>query len=308
MADTIHIDKLLTNFATRYRVNDDVADFVAPPFKVKHNSDKYTEYGKESLRLYDNKLSGRQEAREIDVDISTSTYATEEYSLAKFVSARKRSNTDRPINMDQDAVRKLKDAQMIAREKRVADIAGDNTIITQTADAAGDWDTITSGTPIADIRTGMKTIWTAQAGSVKANAITIPVDVAILMIGTDEYRDYFKYSGLASNEQFNIVSGLRHLGLQPMMAGVHGGNTNEGGASDPGAEAIWDDSVVIFHRQPSPTLETRTFMYSPYVKKDVIRRIEEKKQRGTTFDIYEDIDELLVDASAAYLITNTLTA
>ena len=304
MADTIHIDKLLTNFATRYRVIDDVADFIAPPFKVSFNSDKYTLYGKEALRIYDNKLAGRQEAREIDVDVTSATYATEEYSLAKFVSARKRSNTDRPINMDQDAVRKLKDAQMIAREKRVSDIAGDNSIITQTVDAGGDWDTISSGTPIADIRTGMKTIWSAQAGSAKANAIVIPVDVAILMIGTDEYRDYFKYAGLAANEQFNIVSGLGHLGLKPILAGVHGGNTNEGGASDPGAEAIWSDSVVIFHRQPTPTLETRTFMYSPFTVKDQIRRIEEKKQRGTTFDIYEDIDELLVDASAAYLITN----
>jgi hypothetical protein len=306
MADTIHIDKLLTNFATRYMVNDDVADFIAPPFKVKHNSDKYTTYGKESLRIYDNKLSGRQEAREIDVTVSSATYATEEYSLAKYVSARKRSNTDRPINMDQDAVRQLKEAQIIAREKRVADIAGDNTIITQTANAGGDWDTVTTGTPIADIRLGMKTIWSSQAGARKANAITIPVDVAIQMVGTDEYRDYFKYTNMASNEQFSIVSGLRHLGLEPMMAGVHGGNTNEGGASDPGAEAIWSDSVLIFVRQPSPTLETRTFMYSPYVKKDEIRRIEEKKQRGTTFDIYEDIDELLVDATAAYLITNTL--
>jgi hypothetical protein len=306
MADTIHIDKLLTNFATRYRVNDDVAEFIAPSFKVKHNSDKYTIYGKEALRLYDNKIAGRQEAREIDVDITQGDYSCEEYSLSKFVSDRKRNNTDRPINMDQDAVRKLKDAQMIAREKRVADIAGDNSIITQTVDASGDWDTISSGTPIADIRLGMKTIWQSQAGAQKANAITIPVDVATLCVGTDEWRDYFKYTGMAANEQFSIISGLRHLGLEPMLAGVFGGNTNEGGASDPGAEAIWSDSVVIFARQPTPTLETRTFMYSPMITKDRIQREVMKKQRGTSFDIYEDIDELLVDASAAYLITNTL--
>lgn len=306
MADTLHIDKLLSNFATRYRVNDSVSDFIAPPFKVKKDSDKYTVYGKESLRLYDNKISGRQEAREIDVDVDSASYSCEEYSLAKFVSNRKRENSDKPINMDQDAVRKLKDAQLIAREKRVYDIAGSASVVTQTVDAGGDWDTVSSGTPIADIRNAMATIWQSQAGSVQANSIVIPVNVAIEMIGTDEYRDYFKYSGLASNEQFNIVSGLKHLGLTPMMAGVHGGNTNEGGASDPGAEAIWSDSVLIFHRQANPTLETRTFMYSPFTDKDVIRRIEEKKQRGVTFDIYENVDELLVDATAAYLITNTL--
>ncbi len=305
MADTIHIDKLLTNFATRYRVMDSIADFIAPPFKVKFASDKFTTYSKASLRLYDNKIKGREEASEILVELSSATYSAEEYSLAKFVSDKKRRNTDRPINMDQDAVRQIKDAQMIARENRVAAIAGDNSVITQTANANGDWDDITNGTPVADIRVGMAQIFTSQVG-MKANAITIPTDVAIQAIGTDEYRDFFKYNGMAATEQFNIMSGLRHLGLEPMLASVFGGSTNQNGASDPGAEAIWSDSVVIFRREASPTLESRTFMYSPFTLKDLVRRIEEKKHRGVTFDIYEEIDELLVDATAAYLITNTL--
>jgi hypothetical protein len=280
MADFIHIDKLLTNMATRYRVNDSVADFIAPPFKVKKSSDKYVEYPKGSLRLYDNKISGRERAPEIDVEVTSSNYSCEEYSLAKFVSDRSRMNADKPINMDMDAVRKIKDAMLIAREKRVFDIAGNNAIVTQTVDASGDWNNVTAGNPIADIRLGMSTIWQAQAGSVKANSIVIPVDVAIEMIGTDEYRDYFKYNGMASNEQFNIVSGLRHLGLEPMMAGVHGVNTNEGGASDPGTEAVWSDSVLIFHRQANPNLETRTFMYSPYTAKDVAQRFDKREERG----------------------------
>ena len=309
MADydgSIHIDRLLSNFATRYRVGDSVADFIAPPFKVKRSSDKYTVYDKGALRIYDNKLAGRQEAREIGVENSTATYSCEEYSLARFLSDNRRQNADNPINMEQDSIRKIKDAMLISREKRVADIAGSASVVTQTVNAAGDWDTVSTGTPIADIRTGMSTIWTSQAGSMKANKIAIPVNVAIEMIGTDEYRDYFKYNGMAGNEQFNIVSGLRHLGLEPMLAGVFGGNTNEGGASDPGAEAIWSDSVLIFASQATPTLDSRTFMYSPFTKKDVVTRFREEKQRGTSFIMYEEMDELLVDATAAYLITNTL--
>jgi hypothetical protein len=307
MADFIHIDKLLTNMATRYRVNDAVGDFIAPPFKVKKSSDKYTEYSKGSLRLYDNKISGREKAPEVDVEVSESNYSCEEYALSKFVSDRKRNNADKPINMDIDAVRKVKDAQIIAREKRVFDIAGSTSIVTQNAAASNKWDVEASGTPVADIRAAMAQIWKGQAGSVQANAITIPVDVSIEMIGTEEYRDYFKYSGLAKEEQFNLVSGLKHLGLNVLMAGVHGGNSNEGGASDPGAEAIWNDTVLVFHRQPNPNLETRTFMYSPYVVKDRVRRIRKEEERGTKFEVYEDIDELLIDAKAAYLITDTLT-
>ncbi len=306
MAEFIHIDKLLTNMATRYRVNDAVADFVAPPFKVKKSSDKYVEYGKGSLRVYDNKISGREKAPEIDVELTSSSYACEEYSLGKFVSNNARQNADKPINMDLDAMRKLKDAMLLSREKRVADIATSTSIVTNYFNAAGDWDDETNGTPIADIRVGMAKVWEEQAGSAGANAIVIPMDVSIKMIGTDEYRDYFKYSGLAAGEQFNIISGLRHLGLTPMICGAFGANTNQNGASDPGAEAIWSDNVLIFNRQKAPNLETRTFMYSPFTYKDTVQRFKKEEERGVKFVMYEEIDELLVDSSAAYLITNTL--
>lgn len=307
MAQSIHIDKLLTNFATRYKAEMDVADFVAPPFKVKRSSDKYLEYNKSSLRIYDNKVSGREPAKEITQDVTSSTYTTEEYSLARFVSHRTRDNADAPQNLEFDATRHLKEAMMIAREKRVIDIAGSASVVTQTSSPSNKWNTESSGTPIADIRSAMATIW--QNSTKMANSIVIPADVAIQMVGTDEYRDYFKYDAASSTELFSVVSGLRKLGLVPMISGMFGANTNQGGASDPGIESMWGENVVIFYREATPTLETRTFMYSPFRKKDEMRRIEgstEKKQRGILFDIYEDIDELLVDATHAYLYTNTL--
>jgi hypothetical protein len=303
----IHIDQLLTNMATRYKVSQDVADFIAPPFKVIRFSDKYAEYDKSTYRIYNNKIGGRQVAKEISYNVISSPYICEEYSLSKFISNKARQNADKPINVEYDGIKALKDAQMIAREKRVADIAGNASIVTQTVSAGGDWDTVASGTPIADIRLAMATVFSTH--TIVPNAIMIPVDVALQTIGTDEYRDYFKYNGASQNDLFNIVSGLRNLGLEPMLAGMFGANTAEIGTSNPGIETIWSDSVLVFHREVTPTLETRTFMYSPFTVKDEIRRIEgstEQKQRGVLFDIREEIDELLVDATGAYLITNTL--
>ncbi len=91
-----------------------------------------------------------------------------------------------------------------------------------------------------------------------------------------------------------------------MVAGMFGGNTQEGGASDPGAEQIWSDSVLIFHRQATPTLETRTLMYSPFLIMNRVTRERIDRQRGFRLEMLEDIDELLVDATLGYLITNTL--
>jgi hypothetical protein len=305
MADIIKTNILLTNFATRYMAQMDVADFIAPPFKVKRSSDKYAEYDKSSQRIYDNKISGREKPKEITQNINESTYSCEEYALGRFVSDRRANNADKPINLKFDAVRHVKEAQMIAREYRVVQIAGNNTIVTQTT-APGDWNTASTGTPIADILTAIKTIW--QNGQVRANAITVPFSVAIEMIKTDEYKDYFKYHSAGKTELFDALSGLRNLGLEPMVAGMFGGNTQEGGASDPGSEEMWGESVLVFHRQPTPSLETRTFMYSPFRTKNVVKtiRYEEDGGGGEKINIYEDIDELLVDATAAYLFTNTL--
>lgn len=307
MAESIKIDKLLTNLVTRYRVNNNVADFIAPPFKVKLSSDKYAEYTKGALRIYDNKIVGREKAKEISVEVTSSTYSCEEYSLSKFILDRTKANADKPINMESDAVRKLKDAQIIAREKRVFDIAGSTSVVTNFSTPSAKWDAVASGIPISDIRTAMASVWNKSAGSIMADSIVIPVDVGLKMIGTDEYRDYFKYNGLAKDEQFNLVSGLRHLGLVPAMAGAHGGNTNEGGTSDPATENIWSDKVLVFHRENSPNLESRAFMYSPFISKDKIERLRLVEERGEKFMIYEDIDELLIDQSMAYLLTDVLT-
>lgn len=305
MSETVKTSILLTNLATRYKADMDVADFVAPPFKVKRSSDKYAEYNKSSQRIYDNKISGRQKPQEISQDVTTSTYTCEEYALGRFVADRSMENADKPINLKADAMRQVKEAMMISREKRIIDIAGNASIVTQTS-APADWNTAASGTPIADILTAIKTIW--QNGQVTANSIVIPMSVAIEMIKTDEYKEYFKYHSAGKAELFDAVSGLRNLGLQPMVAGMFGGNTNQNGASDPGSEEMWGESVLVFHRQPLPTLETRTFMYSPYRIKNLVKEIryEEDGGGGVKINMYEDIDELLIDATAAYLFTNTL--
>ena len=302
MAESIETNVLLTNFATRFKDRFDVAEWIAPSFKVKRSSDKYSEYDKSSQRHYDNKISGRELAKEISQDVTTSNYSTEEYALSRFVSDRKARNADKPINLLFDATKHVKAAQMRSREKRVFDIAGDNSVITQTANAGGDWDDKTNGDPVGDILTGIRTIW--DKGQEKANRIVVPMNVAIEAIKTDAWRDWFKF--VSVEKQFDFLAGLRNVGLDSMMAGMFGGNTQQGGASDPGSEQIWSDSVLIFYAEPTPTLDTRTLMYSPFVQKNIIRRIRKDEERGLKIEIYEEIDELLVDRTLGYLITNTL--
>lgn len=298
-------NRFLTNFATSYKLMNPVADFIAPGFKVKNEDGKYVEYNKSMFRIFDDRISGTEHAKEIQYDIDEASYSCYEYSMEKFVSDKKREQAVDPIRLDKDATKFLKQFHALAREYRINQIAGNNAIVTQTVNIASAW-AAAGGTPVTDILTGMATVEAATGGYVP-NRIMIPQQVALRMIQTTQWRDYFKYTDTGfKNGLWNAVSGLRQLGLDVMMTSIQGLNTVKLGASDPRTEALWDDNVLLFYCEPRPSLETRTFMYSPYVKKDIMFTTREPRRRGQYVTIYSDIDELLVDAQCAYLLTNTL--
>lgn len=304
MSLAIKNDALLTNFAVKYKQGQMVSDFIAPPFPVKRISDTYAVYGKSLQRVYDNRVSGREKAREIDADATEATYVCEKYKLATFLDDDKKLNSDNPLQYEQVKLAHVLNAQILAREQRIAAIAGSASVVTQTAAIGAAWATAASGTPIANILTGVSAI---KAGSqMVANRIMIPDEVALKMIACAEWTDRFKYASSIAGAVFDMVSGLKMYGLEPMRSGAYGCNTQEGGASDPGSENLWSDSVLIFYCEPNPTIETRSFMYSPYVNFKQVQRWRENGEDGEHIQVMERIDELLVDATCGYLMTNCI--
>jgi len=69
------VNTFLTNFATSYKAGNPVADFIAPPFQVKLEDGKYTEYTKSVLRIWDDKIKGDEEPREIQWNVDEATYS-----------------------------------------------------------------------------------------------------------------------------------------------------------------------------------------------------------------------------------------
>lgn len=298
-------NRFLTNFATSYKVMYDVADFVAPPFQVRYEDGKYVEYDKSQLTIWDDRIKGSEEAKEIQWDVDESTYSCLEYSLSKFVSNKKRAQAVDPIDLDKDAVRMIKQAHYLSREYRVNQIAGNNALITTGLSVAAAWGT-SAGTPIKNILDGMSTVVQNTSGTCIPNAILIPIEVALKMVQTTEWQTYKLFTGAGNADGVvNVVKGLEMLGLQVKLASNYGVNVSKS-SSDPDTESLWSDSVLLFYRESNPTLESRSLMYSPYVAKDVIFTTNVPRRRGLYHDIYSDIDELLVDANCGYLFTNCI--
>lgn len=302
--ESIHTNQFLTNFATRYKSADGIADFIATPFKVNRPSDKYATFDQSWNRVYDAKISGREEGQEIQYGTGEGTYSCDEYELSKFVKYRDKRNADKPFNLDKNAVKHLMNAMTLARDKRVVDIAFSASVVTATSVPAIKWDVAATGLPIEDMKTAIATINRNSAGR-RPNKIVMNLDTALGISKTDNFKDYFKYTN--SDKLFEIMSALRNLGLEPKIYNDFGVNTNEGGASDPGVENMIGDKVLIFYDDGAPDTEAQTFMYSPFTLKSRYEVDTKKERRGDKHFLYEEIDELLVDASCAYLFTDVLT-
>ena len=302
----IHTNQFLSNFATSYKLSNPCADFCAPPLRVLRPSDKYAIYTKSINRVYNNKISGNERAKEILYDVDQGLYSCGEYQLARGVNYRSKRNTDNIYNLDFDAVRFLKRFQALSRENRVASIATSTSYVTQHNNLSNAWSNISSGTPFDDILTGMATVALATGGYVP-NRIIIPVNIGLTMIQTTNWKDHFKYTTTGfANGLFSIVDGLRNIGLEPMLTMIMGSNASSIYGSTPGMEGIWGNNVVLYYCEPNPTLETRTFMFSPYTLKDLITTEPRIGERRDLHAIYEEIDELLVDPSCAYLFQNCI--
>lgn len=296
----------LTNFVEKHKLQAQIDEFIAPSFRVRLEAGRYLRYTEDIHRIWENKITGRQKSLEIQWQAEEESYACEEYGMSKFISNKAKAQAVDPIKLEVEAGIRLKYYQSQARSWRVWQIAGSAAIVTQTINIGAAW-AGAGGTPVSDILTGMGVI-EASLG-VRANRILIPTQTALNMIQTTEWRNYFAYAGnygVAGGAQFNPVSGLRALGLQPLMTSIRGLSTPKCTTSDPAGEGLIADSVLLFYCEPTPSTNTMTFMYSPYVFKDVMARTVEKRERGVYLDIYEDIDELLIEPNCAYLMTNCI--
>jgi hypothetical protein len=304
IADT---NAYLTNFVKKEKVHNPIGDFIAPPFRVRLEAGRYARYTDDIHRIFENKIVGKMKAHEIQWDVSYDSYACEEYAMAKWVGDKAKAQAIAPIKLEQEAAKRLKHYQAKARDDRVWQIAGSAAVVTQTVNIGAAW-AGAAGTPITDILTGMRVIEAARG--VLPNKILVPTQVALSMIRTTEWLTAFQNAGNFANVRggdFDIISALRNkLQLQTMVTSVRGLDSYKCTSSDPSPESMTSDSVLLFYSEPSPTTDCMTFMFSPYVKKDVITRTREPRHRGVYIDIYEDIDELLVEASCAYLMTNCI--
>jgi hypothetical protein len=295
----LHIDAALTNIAQAYGVNPEfVAPVISPFVQVTKDTGKYFVMGYEEYNLFDDVITDKTEAKEVDWFATTASYATVGRALKTFVSDKAVAVADSAVDPIATTVRKLTKMLNLNREARCAAAFVTATASYTTAIATA-WATAATGLPLTDIRTGSETIF-ARAG-VYPNTILIPRTLVPYIVGTAEYRDHIKYVEPA-NSQLNSEIATRLCGMDVVLTSAQKSSddlkTTLFTGTRPTTTGVWlADSVYLIYRNPQPSVTDASFMYHLGLTPFRVRRWRDEKRGiggGTWVQVeYEGVDKVI---------------
>lgn len=295
---SVHVNAPLTMLARGYTPPQFVAERIWPVVKVNKESDVYYQFRKEELQRQVTLRADTALANEFTWDVDTAPYLAHEYALRKIVSDRVVRNADPPVQPAMTTTKKIKDNLLMDQELRVQAFVQNAAVITQTAAPAIRWDQATAIIE-EDVDTA-KEIILLNAGVV-ANAWLMNFETANAVKRWLKAHAQTTYSEWLSKNMLPPVL----WGLETIIGmGVY--NTANPAAAETLAN-IWNDNSLIFHKQPSPTLQDRSLGYILRVQDWEVKIYREEARKGNWHECSVIEDEVLVDASSGYLWTDVIT-
>ena len=297
---SVHINKPLTNLARGYTPPGFVAERVFPVVSVEKESDSYFQFGKEEL-MADEENTLRADgalASEFSWDVTNTSYLAHEYAKRQLITDRVARNADPPVQPAINTVKKLKSLLMLGQEKRVQAIAQSAAVFTNTAVPAIKWDQATAIIQ-TDVNTAKQQVL-LNAG-VLPNAWLMDYDTAnhimvwLKNAGSTTYSEW-----ISKNELPPVLWGLETIVGQAVE------NTANPEA-DEALAYVWEDNSLIFHKQPSPTLQDRSAGYILRAQDWEVKTYREEARKGNWHECSVVEDEVTIDANCGYLWTAVLT-
>lgn len=300
LVSSVHVSAALSNLAIKFRNPALIASQVAPIIPVVKESDKYYIFRREELRDKNSLRAPGAEANEVDWDVDTATYTAEEYALRHLLPDRIVANADAPVRPRITTTEKLTQWIWLGYEKRVQAIAQNTANVGASATPTTKWDAASGQDPEKNVDTAKTSI--RQKAGVNPNSI---------MMSDSVWKALKRWMrSQSTNITFREILELgrapdRIWDLDLIIAGSVE-NTAKEGQTDTIAD-IWNDNVLVYYRQGSPSIDSLSFMYTFRPRDFRVRTWRNEEREGEYIEASVLQDEKLVASDAAYLITDTLT-
>jgi len=258
----VHIDVVLSQISIAYPNNGMVGESLFRRVNVNKQSDRYYIFGREAWSVHhggDFRAPGTV-ANEIEgLLLSTDTYFAQEHSLQLPITDEERENADSPLAPDRDGTELVTAKVLLAREIAIKDMATTaanyEAAYTVTLSGTAQWNDYTNSNPIADIRTGFRTI---HAGLfIEPNLAVIPYQVMTQLEDHPDFIERIKYSerGILTSEIIASILGIETI----IVPGMGFNSANPGQAVSLGY--LWGKDVILAYVPPRAGLRIPAYGY-----------------------------------------------
>jgi len=301
------VDVLLTNVSNGIFPVGYIADKCLPQLTVKQKSGLIGAYGNNHLRLSDDLIGGRAEARRADpITRSSQTYLLESHALEGVVTQDDYSNVEQPYDAEADEVAGLTHLVLTNKERSFANTLFSTTVFSGRVTTPGTKYGNSASDPLADFKTAQNAI--VDSVGMQPNAVVMSQKVFNILKYHPQLADVlgFKYNQAGSMSVLDIANALN---VEEVLIANAPYNSAKEGQSDSMTQ-ICAASILFYVKPKSAAKYQISLGYSMKLSGAEGREVykyDMNNPPGSTGIIVQDVYQCkLVNASAGYLLNSVL--
>ncbi len=296
----VHIDQALSAFSVAYMNQQYIGEQIFPRVNVAKQTDYYWNFPRQAWQRIDvQKRAPGARSAEADYELTSASYYTPTYAIAKVIPDEVRQNADSPLRPDVEATEFVVDQLLRAEEKRIADLTtGGSALWAYAATPSTKWTSDTSD-PVGDIENAINGV-VSTIGRMP-NVAVMSWDVWRHLRQHPDMLDWIKYTRPGArlspqdlNDRFGFEKLLIGMSLyDPALEGQTGS-----------PQYIWGDGLWMGYVPSTPALLTPAAGYVLEWNSRQVRRFRRDEEYSDKIEASHSVIETITASDAGATIYN----
>ena len=299
------VDQLLTGVATGYFPTEMICEQILPEVKAAQYTGKIGKFGTSHLRIVPTTTSGKSKYRQIEgVARDSDSFHIEGHGLSDIVTAEDYANVIDPFKAEADSVLALQTLLWLEKEKALADVLGNTSVITQNVTLSGtsQYSDYSNSTPIQDLATGRQAVY---------DGCGVEPNTAIMNFAVYNKLRFHPAMLVALGYRYDRPGGLNQqelcaaIGVAKLLIGKAKYNSAKEGQAD-SLTSVWGNNIILAVCPDKLDVPQVSLGYTVRLDGQDPRKVYKQpvfNPPGSSEILVEDkYDQNIVKASASYLI------
>jgi len=309
-------NEILTNISIAYLNTADqfVGSKVFPFVQVNEKSGDIVSYGKQAMRVVNDKKANKGSYNKVAYDVEISEqWNLKEYGLIGEVTEADQRNAENPLDAEKDTTEMLTHQMMLNIEKRAAGVINDTVVTNNVALSGSSQFTHASSNPFEVVDTAIKTIF-KNTGKY-ANSMVLSFDTVFGLKNNPKVIERFRNVPVITDgmikEMFGALFGITN---------VYIASSQEMSSNSPvetNLDLLWKQMMFVYYSETAPTLKSVSFAKTFALRDglevrkaegDSIAQLSLERDVTALIRVKHEYDQAIIDNECGYLVTNTVPA